>query len=112
MLTSLRLCPRPATLITYDRPSQGGLRPHVFCLPILKREEHRRAVAAAATSGHPRFFLGTDSAPHPKHAKVCLAHSLAGVSWSLPKHVRAWPSFHPHPLLPSQTLSITSNDAT
>lgn len=39
----------------------GGLRPHAFCLPILKREEHRRAVAAAATSGSPKFFLGTDS---------------------------------------------------
>lgn len=47
----------------------GGLRPHAFCLPILKREEHRRAVAAAATSGSHKFFLGTDSAPHPKHAK-------------------------------------------
>ena len=45
---------------------QGGLRPHAFCLPILKREEHRAVVAAAATSGSPRFFLGTDSAPHPK----------------------------------------------
>jgi dihydroorotase len=39
----------------------GGLRPHAFCLPILKREEHRAAVAAAAASGNPRFFLGTDS---------------------------------------------------
>ena len=49
---------------------QGGLRPHAFCLPVLKRETHRQAVLAAATSGSPRFFLGTDSAPHPKHAKV------------------------------------------
>ncbi len=40
---------------------QGGLRPHAFCLPILKREEHRVAVAAAATSGSSKFFLGTDS---------------------------------------------------
>ncbi|KAL6778611.1 hypothetical protein ACKKBF_B15450 [Auxenochlorella protothecoides x Auxenochlorella symbiontica] len=48
---------------------QGGLRPHAFCLPILKREEHRQAVLAAACSGSPAFFLGTDSAPHPKHAK-------------------------------------------
>lgn len=39
----------------------GGLRPHAFCLPILKREEHRAAVAAAATSGSRKFFLGTDS---------------------------------------------------
>jgi len=48
---------------------QGGLRPHHYCLPVLKREEHRRAVLAAATSGDPRFFLGTDSAPHPRSAK-------------------------------------------
>jgi len=47
----------------------GGLRPHSFCLPILKREMHREAVAAAATSGNSKFFLGTDSAPHPKGAK-------------------------------------------
>ena len=47
----------------------GGLRPHLYCLPVLKREEHREALIAAATSGSPKFFLGTDSAPHAKHAK-------------------------------------------
>jgi len=47
----------------------GGLRPHYYCLPVLKREEHRRALVAAATSGSPKFFLGTDSAPHPAHLK-------------------------------------------
>ncbi len=47
----------------------GGIRPHYFCLPILKRESHRQALTAAATSGNPRFFLGTDSAPHAQHAK-------------------------------------------
>jgi dihydroorotase len=47
----------------------GGLRPHFYCLPILKRETHRQALVAAATSGNPRFFLGTDSAPHPRHTK-------------------------------------------
>jgi dihydroorotase len=47
----------------------GGLRPHAFCLPVVKREEHRLAVRAAAVSGSPKFFLGTDSAPHPRHAK-------------------------------------------
>ncbi|OBS29710.1 dihydroorotase [Tepidimonas fonticaldi] len=47
----------------------GGIRPHYYCLPVLKREEHRRALVAAATSGDPRFFLGTDSAPHPAHLK-------------------------------------------
>ena len=47
----------------------GGIRPHFYCLPILKRETHRQALIDAATSGHPRFFLGTDSAPHAKHTK-------------------------------------------
>ncbi len=47
----------------------GGIRPHNYCLPVLKRERHRLALRAAATSGDRRFFLGTDSAPHPRHAK-------------------------------------------
>jgi dihydroorotase len=47
----------------------GGVRPHHYCLPILKREEHREALVEAATSGNPKFFLGTDSAPHAKHTK-------------------------------------------
>ncbi|HEY1393558.1 MAG TPA: dihydroorotase [Methylibium sp.] len=47
----------------------GGLRPHFYCLPVLKREEHRAALVAAATSGSAKFFLGTDSAPHPAHLK-------------------------------------------
>ena len=47
----------------------GGLRPHYYCLPILKREEHRVALVQAATSGSPKFFLGTDSAPHASHLK-------------------------------------------
>lgn len=47
----------------------GGMRPHHYCLPILKREEHRLALVDAAISGSPKFFLGTDSAPHPKSAK-------------------------------------------
>jgi dihydroorotase len=47
----------------------GGLRPHAYCLPVLKRERHRLAVRAAAVSGSPRFFLGTDSAPHVREAK-------------------------------------------
>ena len=42
----------------------GGIHPHLYCLPIAKREKHRRALRRAATSGNPRFFLGTDSAPH------------------------------------------------
>ena len=47
----------------------GGIRPHHYCLPVLKREEHRRALVAAAISGSPKFFLGTDSAPHARRAK-------------------------------------------
>jgi len=47
----------------------GGIRPHYYCLPIVKRERHRQALVAAATSGDPRFFLGTDSAPHVRGAK-------------------------------------------
>lgn len=47
----------------------GGIRPHFYCLPILKRDVHQEALVAAATSGNPRFFLGTDSAPHARNAK-------------------------------------------
>ena len=47
----------------------GGVRPHYYCLPVLKREKHRLALVQAATSGNPQFFLGTDSAPHPTHLK-------------------------------------------
>src|SRR5690606_36582580 len=48
---------------------QGGIRPHHYCLPVLKRETDRVALLDAATSGEPRFFLGTDSAPHARHTK-------------------------------------------
>jgi dihydroorotase len=47
----------------------GGVRPHWYCLPVLKRETHRQALVAAATGGNPQFFLGTDSAPHARHLK-------------------------------------------
>ena len=47
----------------------GGIRPHHYCLPVLKREQHRQALLEAATSGNPKFFLGTDSAPHAQAAK-------------------------------------------
>ncbi|SMF94162.1 dihydroorotase [Methylomagnum ishizawai] len=47
----------------------GGVRPHFYCLPVLKRESHRLALLQAATSGNPKFFLGTDSAPHPRGGK-------------------------------------------
>lgn len=57
--------------LLYNRNAifQGGVRPHWYCLPILKRETHRQALIAAATSGSPRFFLGTDSAPHARGTK-------------------------------------------
>jgi dihydroorotase len=48
---------------------QGGIRPHFYCLPILKHEQHRQAIVQAATSGNPKFFLGTDSAPHARNTK-------------------------------------------
>jgi dihydroorotase len=57
---------------------QGGLRPDFYCLPVAKRERHRLALRAAATSGNPKFFLGTDSAPHPRHAKAS-ACGCAGI---------------------------------
>jgi dihydroorotase len=56
-------------LLNRNAMFSGGLRPHHYCLPVLKRETHRQALVTAATSGSPKFFLGTDSAPHPKHAK-------------------------------------------
>ena len=61
----------------------GGLRPHYYCLPVLKREVHRQALLAAATSGSDRFFLGTDSAPHAaalKEASVCGAGCYTALS--------------------------------
>jgi dihydroorotase len=57
--------------LLYNRNAmfKGGIRPHLYCLPVLKREAHRQALIAAAISGNPRFFLGTDSAPHAVGAK-------------------------------------------
>jgi dihydroorotase len=56
----------------------GGIRPHHYCLPVLKREQHREALVEAATSGNPKFFLGTDSAPHPRRDKEA-ACGCAGI---------------------------------
>jgi dihydroorotase len=57
--------------LLYNRNAmfKGGMRPHLYCLPVLKREQHRQALVAAAISGNPKFFLGTDSAPHAVGAK-------------------------------------------
>jgi dihydroorotase len=67
---------------------QGGLRPHMYCLPILKREEHRRALRAAATGGETYFFLGTDTAPHLRHLKEADC-GCAGV-FSAPVAIQAY----------------------
>ena len=56
----------------------GAVRPHFYCLPVLKRDTHQRALVHAATSGSPKFFLGTDSAPHARHTKEC-ASGCAGI---------------------------------
>ncbi len=59
--------------LLYNRNAMlaGGIRPHYYCLPILKRETHQTALIEAATSGNPKFFLGTDSAPHAQQTKEC-----------------------------------------
>ncbi len=67
---------------------QGGLRPHQYCLPVLKRESDRQALVRAATSGSPHFFLGTDSAPHPRSSKES-ACGCAGV-FSAPVALEAY----------------------
>ena len=66
--------------LLYNRNAmfKGGIRPHFYCLPVLKREAHRQALIEAAISGGPKFFLGTDSAPHAKGAKEC-ACGCAGI---------------------------------
>ena len=76
--------------LLYNRNAifQGGLRPHMYCLPVLKREKHRLALRAAATNGEASFFLGTDTAPHLKHLKEC-ACGCAGV-FSAPVAVEAY----------------------
>jgi dihydroorotase len=60
----------------------GGIKPHYYCLPVAKREKHRLALRAAATSGNAKFFLGTDSAPHPNGAKIS-ACGCAGIYTSI-----------------------------
>jgi dihydroorotase len=65
-------------LINRNALLAGGLNPHHYCMPIVKRESHRQALLKAVTSGSPKFFAGTDSAPHPKHAKLS-ACGCAGV---------------------------------
>jgi dihydroorotase len=70
----------------------GGVRPHLYCLPVLKRETHRRALVAAATSGNPKFFLGTDSAPHARDAKehACGCAGCYSAPYALPLYAEAF----------------------
>jgi dihydroorotase len=70
----------------------GGLRPHLYCMPILKRETHREALVAAATSGSPKFFLGTDSAPHARHVKesACCGAGCYSAPLALPLYAEAF----------------------
>lgn len=71
---------------------EGGVRPHRYCLPILKREHHRRALLEAATSSNPKFFLGTDSAPHPRGGKeaACGCAGIFTAHAALPLYAEAF----------------------
>ena len=75
--TSRRRSRRSICIINRNALFAGGLRPHAYCLPVAKREEHRLAVRRAATSGSPKFFLGTDSAPHAVERKESAAAAPA-----------------------------------
>jgi dihydroorotase len=70
----------------------GGIRPHAYCLPVAKREQHRVAVRAAATSGSPKFFLGTDSAPHTVGAKesACGCAGLFNAPYAIESYAMAF----------------------
>lgn len=70
----------------------GGLRPHLYCLPVAKRESHRLALRKAATSGSPKYFLGTDSAPHPVSAKesACGCAGVFNAPYALESYLKAF----------------------
>ncbi len=82
--------------LLYNRNAlfRGGVRPDFYCLPVLKRERHRQALLGAATSGNPRFFLGTDSAPHPRAAKhsACGCAGIYTAHAALPLYAEAFES--------------------
>jgi dihydroorotase len=71
---------------------RGGLRPDFYCLPVAKRERHRLALRRAATSGRPCFFLGTDSAPHPRHAKesACGCAGIFNAPWAIESYAQVF----------------------
>lgn len=101
----------------------GGIKPHLFCLPILKREAHRKALLRAATGGNPKFFLGTDSAPHAQNTKEAACgcagcytarHALSIYATAFDQagrldHLEAFASFHGADFygLPRNTGTIT-----
>jgi dihydroorotase len=70
----------------------GGMRPHAYCLPVAKREQHRLAVRAAAVSGSPKFFLGTDSAPHAVHTKeaACGCAGIFNAPYALESYIQVF----------------------
>jgi len=70
----------------------GGIRPHAYCLPVAKREAHRLAVRAAAVSGSPKFFLGTDSAPHAVHTKeaACGCAGIFNAPYALESYIQVF----------------------
>ena len=79
-------------LVNRNAIFDGGLRPHAYCLPVAKREAHRRAVRALAVSGHPRVFLGTDSAPHEVARKeaACGCAGIFNAPHALESYVRVF----------------------
>ncbi|MEH3158240.1 MAG: dihydroorotase [Sphingomonas taxi] len=79
-------------LVNRNAIFDGGLRPHAYCLPVLKRETHRLAVRRAAVSGSPRFFLGTDSAPHVVGAKEsgCGCAGIFNAPFALEAYIRVF----------------------
>jgi len=81
-------------LINRNAIFSGGLRPHAYCLPVAKREVHRQALLAAATSGSEKFFLGTDSAPHPRLAKesACGCAGIYTAPYALALYAEAFAS--------------------
>jgi len=80
--------------LAYNRNAmfEGGIRPHMYCLPVIKRENHRLALRAAATSGSPKFFLGTDSAPHARDKKeaACGCAGIFGAPYALESYAQTF----------------------
>jgi dihydroorotase len=83
-------------LINRNAIFDGGIRPHMYCLPVAKRELHRQALLQAATSGNAKFFLGTDSAPHPRADKEtdCGCAGLYTAPVAMPMYAEAFESMH------------------